>query len=168
MQRLSRVDVPEPMRRALPKATDGRPIDDLPRPQPAHGAGALLRGVDEGAPREGAGRAQDGGDRRARPFTAVFFTNHSWHWDGQNPAGNPIQIATLSHSAQASLARNEVDLLAEALFQYGDVPSGTPWEGEDRRLPLVCSYSPSYPRATMKCCFRVAAVDQAASSVLSA
>jgi hypothetical protein len=36
------------------------------------------------------------------------------------------------------LPRNEFDLLAEALFQYGDDPSGTPEEGQDRRLPLVC------------------------------
>jgi hypothetical protein len=51
--------------------------------------------------------------------TAVLCTNYSWHWDGQNPAGNPIQIATLSHSAQASLLRNEFDLLAEALSSTG-------------------------------------------------
>ena len=58
-------------------------------------------------------------------FAAVFFTNYSWHWDGQNPARNPIQIAALSRSARACLPRNEFELLTEALFQYGDVPSGT-------------------------------------------
>ena len=51
------------------------------------------------------------------------------------------------------LPRNEFDLLAEALFQYGDDPSGTPEEGQDPspRLP----HSPSGPRPTTRCCLRV-------------
>jgi hypothetical protein len=81
------------------------------------------------------------------PSTAVLFANYSWHWDVQNPAGNPIQIATLSHSAQASLPRNEFDLLAEALSST-ERPLRHAVKGQDRRVPLVCSHSPSYPRPT--------------------
>lgn len=120
------VDVAQLMRRALAKNTDGRPfvicLDlNLPTAQERsfeewtellHEKVLAEHGIDvTGEP---------------DPFAAAFFTNYSWHWDGERPAGNPIQIATLSHSAQAPLPRNEFDLLAEALFQYGDVPSGTP------------------------------------------
>jgi hypothetical protein len=120
------VDVSELMRRALSKETDGRPFViclDLNLPT------ELERSFEEWANllhekvlAEHGTEATGGPD----PFAAVFFTNYSWHWDGQNPAGNPIQIASLSRSARPPLPRNEFDLLAEALFQYGDVPVGTP------------------------------------------
>jgi hypothetical protein len=101
MQRHSRLDVPGPMRRALPKATNGRPIVicldlNLPTAQERsfeEWTNVLHERVLAEHRTEATGEPD--------PFTAVFFTNYSWHWDGQNPAGNPIQIATLSHSAQA-------------------------------------------------------------------
>jgi hypothetical protein len=118
------VDVSELMRRALAKETDGRPFAiclDLNLPT------AQERSFEEWTKLlHEKVLAEHGMEATGEPdlFAAVFFTNYSWHWDGQNPAGNPIQIAALSRSAPASLPRNEFDLLTEALFQYGDVPSG--------------------------------------------
>lgn len=118
------VDVAELMRRALAKETDGRPfvicLDlNLPTSQD-RSFEEWTKLLDEKVLAEYGIEATSEPD----PFAAVFFTNYSWHWDGQDLAGNPIQIATLSSSAPASLPRNEFDVLTEALFQYGDVPSG--------------------------------------------
>jgi hypothetical protein len=120
------VDVAELMRRALTKEAEGRPfvvcLDlNLPTAQ-ERSLEKWTKLLHEKVLAEHGMEATGEPD----PFAAVFVTNYSWHWDGENPAGDPIQIATLSHSAAASLPRNEFDLLAEALFQYGDVPSGTP------------------------------------------
>jgi hypothetical protein len=59
----------------------------------------------------------------AKPFSAVFFTNYSWHWDGQQPPGDPMSFVVLPFDPAVRLPRNEAELLAEALFQYGAVPT---------------------------------------------
>ena len=57
------------------------------------------------------------------PSTA-FFTNYSWHWDGGEPAGNPLSFVIRGPGAAVPLQANEAELLTEAILQYGNVPEG--------------------------------------------
>ena len=120
-----RVDVDGLMKRALEKETDGRPyivcIDlnlptDLGRDIEAWAA-ELQKTV----------LAPVGTETTGEPdrFSATFFTNYSWHWDGRRPAGNPLSFVVRALDAAVPLKANEIELLSEAVFQYGDVPEGT-------------------------------------------
>lgn len=61
-----------------------------------------------------------------RPFSAVFVTNYSWHWQGWQPPGDPMSFVFVPHEAAVRLPRNEAQLLAEAVFQYGGIPTEIP------------------------------------------
>ncbi len=56
------------------------------------------------------------------PFSAVLFTNYSWHWQGRKPALNPIQIAVRANKAKVPLPLKEFSPIGEAVMQYGYVP----------------------------------------------
>jgi hypothetical protein len=58
-----------------------------------------------------------------RPVSAVFITNYSWHWSGRQPPGDAMSFVAVPREPQVRLPRNEVELLAEALFQYGGIPT---------------------------------------------
>jgi hypothetical protein len=112
------------MKRALEKETDGRPYIvclDLNLP-PEQGedieawSAELQRKVLAPFGREATGEP----DR----FSAAFFTNYSWHWDGEEPAGNPMSFVIRGLDAAVPLLANEAELLAEAILQYGNVPAG--------------------------------------------
>jgi hypothetical protein len=119
-----RVDVDGLMKRALEKETDGCPyivcIDmNLPTEQGEDAeawAAELQRKV----------LAPFGSEATGKPdrFSAVFFTNYSWHWDGEEPAGNPMSFAIRGLDAAVPLQANEAELLTEAILQYGNVPGG--------------------------------------------
>jgi hypothetical protein len=118
-----KIDVSGLMKRALAKETDGRPLVvcldlNLPlrhREDAEHWAEelheSLLRPYDE-----------LGGEPSA--FAALFVTNYSWHWEGAELAGNPINFVIAARDAVVPLPANHADLLGEAVFQYGDVPEG--------------------------------------------
>ena len=120
------VDVDRLMRRALEKETDGRPyivcLDlNLPTEQGEDTeawAAELQRKVLTPFGSEATGEP----DR----FSAVFFTNYSWHWDGKEPAGNPMSFVIRGLDAAVPLKANEAELLTEAILQYGNVPGGGP------------------------------------------
>jgi hypothetical protein len=124
-----KVDVGGLMRRALEKETDGRPFVvclDLNLPTEQSGDfdewvaelnDKVLRAV--GAESTG----------QPDPFSAVFFTNYSWHWDGEKAAGNPMNFVVRPLKAAVPLPADEVELLSEALFQYGNVPDAVPRNG---------------------------------------
>jgi hypothetical protein len=119
-----RVDVDGLMKRALEKETDGRPFIvclDLNLPPEQGGdteawSAELHRKVLAPFGRETTGEP----DR----FSAVFFTNYSWHWDGEEPAGNPMSFVVRGLDAAVPLMTNEAELLTEAILQYGNVPGG--------------------------------------------
>ncbi len=129
-----RVDVDGLMKRALEKETDGLPYIvclDLNLP-PEQGddtetwSAELHRKVLAPFGREATGEP----DR----FSAVFFTNYSWHWDGEEPAGNPMSFnAIRGLDAAVPLLANEAELLTEAILQYGNVPGGSATAGADLR-----------------------------------
>lgn len=108
----------------LSKETDGRPYVvciDLNLPTDPGGeveawAAELQRRV----------LAPVGSEKTGEPdrFSAAFFTNYSWHWDGNRPAGNPLSFVIRGLDAAVPLKANEIELLSEAVFQYGDVPEG--------------------------------------------
>jgi hypothetical protein len=116
------VDVDGLMKRALEKETDGRPYIvclDLNLP-PEQGedveawSAELHRKVLAPFGRETTGEPDC--------FSAVFFTNYSWHWDGEEPAGNPMSFVIRGFDAAVPLMANEAQLLTEAILQYGNVP----------------------------------------------
>lgn len=119
-----RVDVGGLMKRALAKETDGRPyiicIDlNLPTAQEGDTEGwvsELYKNVLEPVGRESTGEP----DR----FSAVCFTNYSWHWDGEELAGNPLGFVIRGLEAAMPLRSDEAELLTEAILQYGNVPGG--------------------------------------------
>lgn len=113
------VDVLGLMKRALLKETDGRP---------------LVVCLDLNIPTEQAGSVEDWiaalnsqlleplDASGTNPFSAVFLTNYSWHWDGGEQARNPLNFVVRALDAPVHLPANELDVLGEALFQYGNVP----------------------------------------------
>lgn len=117
-----KVDVAGLMRTALEKETDGRPFViclDLNLPTvPDRTFEQWLPELHDNV------LAQFGDERTGEhdPYAAVFFTNYSWHWDGEQPAGSPMHFVVVSKKAVTPLPEKETVLLAEALFQYGDVP----------------------------------------------
>jgi hypothetical protein len=119
-----RVDVGGLMKRALAKETEGRPyivcIDlNLPTAQEgdtAEWVSELYSEVLEPVGRESTGEP----DR----FSAACFTNYSWHWDGEELAGNPLGFVIRGLEAAVPLRSDEAQLLSEAILQYGNVPAG--------------------------------------------
>ncbi len=57
------------------------------------------------------------------PFSVVLFTNYSWHWQRQQAASNPLQVAVRANKAEVPLPLKELTPIAEAVFQYGDLPN---------------------------------------------
>jgi hypothetical protein len=118
-----RIDVRDLLERALEKDVDGRslvacvdlnlPVDEE---RSAEEWGAELH-ANVFSPLE-----EKYGDD-PRPFSAVFITNYSWHWRGRQPPGDPMSFVVVPHDAEVRLPRNELRLLAEALFQYGGIPT---------------------------------------------
>jgi hypothetical protein len=127
-----RVDVSNLLERALQKEVDGRSLVvclDLNLPVDEERSleewGQELRANVFGPFEETYG---DG----PRPFSAVFLTNYSWHWRGRQPPGDSMSFVVVPHEAEVRLPRNEVRLLAEALFQYGGVPTEVPTTSEPK------------------------------------
>jgi hypothetical protein len=119
-----KVDVAGLMRAALEKETDRRPFViclDLNLPT------VREKTFEEWLPELHKNVLAEFGEKTTGepdPYAAVFFTNYSWHWDGDQPAGNPMHFVVLPKKTATPLPEKEAVLLAEALFQYGDVPQG--------------------------------------------
>lgn len=117
-----KVDVGGLMRAALEKETDGRPFViclDMNLPT------VRKQTFEEWLPElheNVLAQFGEGSTGGTDPYGGVFFTNYSWHWDGDRPAGNPMHFVVVPQKTATPLPENEVILLAEALFQYGDVP----------------------------------------------
>ncbi len=116
-----KVDVIALIRSALTKETDGRPfvicIDlNLPtdRERPFE---EWVQELGDSALADFQSSSADNRD----PFSAIFFTNYSWHWNGEEPAGRAMQVVAIPLFPSVALDGDEVGLLAEAVFQYGDV-----------------------------------------------
>ncbi len=56
------------------------------------------------------------------PFSAVVFTNFSWHWDSDKPARGAERFLVISRYPRAPLPPSEADRFFEAINQYGSVP----------------------------------------------
>jgi hypothetical protein len=59
---------------------------------------------------------------RPDPYSAVVFTNFSWHWDGDNPTGGAERFLALPVYPNVPLPDGEADRFFEAINQYGSVP----------------------------------------------
>ena len=58
----------------------------------------------------------------ADPVSAVIITNLAWHWDGEERARDSMTFLARTLNVERPLPEVDAELLAEALFQYGDVP----------------------------------------------
>lgn len=116
-----KVDVSNLMAKALKKETDGLPflicIDlNMPTAAPesfSEWAKELEAGV--------LGRFSAGGQSDPDPWAAVAFTNYSWQWDGDNVAGDPLSCVAIPHHSVNPLPHSELDLITQAISQYGEV-----------------------------------------------
>jgi hypothetical protein len=146
--------VPELMRRALSKETDGRPLvvclDLNPRTAQERSFEEWTKVRHEKVPAEH--RAEATGE--PTPSRQSSSPNYSWDWDSQNPAGSPIQIATVSYSAQASLPPNESICSPKRAYGPGR-PLRRAVGGARPPLPLVCSCWRSSRRPPTNFCVRV-------------
>jgi len=117
------IDVENLLARALEKETDGRPYViclDLNLPiAETNSAEDWVSTLEEKVLKQ---YGQETTDER-EPFSVVLFTNYSWHWQGQGPASNPLQVAVRANKAEVPIPLKELDPIAEAVFQYGDVPN---------------------------------------------
>jgi hypothetical protein len=68
------------------------------------------------------------------PFSAAFLTNYSWHWDGEDPAGDPMSFVAVPGKPHIWLPENERELLSTALFQYGSIPESAPFRESPSRV----------------------------------
>jgi hypothetical protein len=59
---------------------------------------------------------------RPDPYSAVVFTNFSWHWDGDKPTGGAERFLVLPLYPSVPLPSGEADRLYEAINLYGSVP----------------------------------------------
>lgn len=117
------VDVQDLLRRALIKETDKRPyvicIDlNLPIDETSS-AEDWVASLEEKILREHGFEITG----KREPFSAVLFTNYSWHWDGEGTVTNPVNVAVRANRAQATIPLKQFRNIAEATMQYGDVPS---------------------------------------------
>jgi hypothetical protein len=119
-----KVDVRNLMDAALEKEVDGRPFVvciDLNLPEVGERSFEdWMRELYDSA-LEHLGPASE---ETPDPFSAVFFTNYSWHWVGDQPAGQASSFVVLARHTPQPLPDDERDALTEALFQYGNVPEG--------------------------------------------
>ncbi len=93
-------------------------IRDLYRPEPAARPREERRGVGRRAPRERALSVWAGGHGQPDAFSALFFTNYAWHWDGERPAGLPAHVVALPDETRVPLPPGEFKLIEEALSQW--------------------------------------------------
>lgn len=119
-----KVDVRKLMDAALEKEVDGRPFVvciDLNLPETGERSFEdWMRELHEAA-LEHLGPASV---EKPDPFSAVCFTNYSWHWAGDQAAGQASSFVVVPTHTAAPLPDDEREVLIEALFQYGDVPGG--------------------------------------------
>ena len=68
--------------------------------------------------------AEFGHDVTGQPvvFSAAFFTNFAWHWEGDREPGYGAQFGVLPDKPAAPLPPGELKLLDEALAQYAFLP----------------------------------------------
>jgi hypothetical protein len=118
-----KVDVQALLDKALLKETDERPyvicIDlNLPNDKTSTVEGWVAE-LKEKVLREHG--FETTGERE--PYSAVLFTNYSWHWDGQGHVSDPINTAVRANKARVPIPLKQFGHVAEAMLQYGDVPS---------------------------------------------
>jgi hypothetical protein len=116
------IDVARLMRRAVVKETDGRPfvicIDlNLPTTRVRTQAEWIQELHDNVL-------AEFGNDVTGQPvvFSAAFFTNFAWHWEGDKQPGYGSQFGVLPDRPEVPLPPGELKLLDEALAQYAFLP----------------------------------------------
>lgn len=125
------VDIGHLMGRALEKGTDGRAYViclDLNVPPGQGGDQAQWISEINRKVLKPYGTEETG---EPDPFSAVFITNYSWHWDGQDPAGNPLAFAVAPQRTSVPLEMDEGRLIHEAILQYGNVPERDEGDGAD-------------------------------------
>jgi hypothetical protein len=119
-----KVDVRNLMDAALEKKVDGRPFVvciDLNLPETGERSfDDRMRELHEAALEHLGQPSEDEPD----PFSAVFFTNYSWHWAGKKAAGRASSFVVVPTHTAAPLPDDEREMLTETLFQYGDIPGG--------------------------------------------
>jgi hypothetical protein len=119
-----KVDVRNLLDAALEKEVDGRPFVvciDLNLPERGERSFEdWMRELHEAALEHLGPASEENPD----PFSAIFFTNYSWHWAGDQPAGQASSFAVLARHTPQPLPDDQREVLTEALFQYGDVPEG--------------------------------------------
>jgi hypothetical protein len=117
-----KADLSRLLRDALEKQTDGRPfvvfLDlNLPPTGDAPTEDWLKQLHDEVmAPRGEA--SPDNPD----PFSAVVFTNFSWHWHEAEPSRGAERAIVIPFYPAVALLSGEADRIWEAVQQYGSVP----------------------------------------------
>jgi hypothetical protein len=117
-----KADLSRLLRDALEKETDGRPfvifLDlNLPPGQERTFQEWVEKLHDEVLAWPGESSAE-----KPDPYSAVVFTNFSWHWDGDKPTGGAERFLGLPFYPSVSLPSGEADRLYEAIDQYGSVP----------------------------------------------
>jgi hypothetical protein len=113
-----KVDVAGLLRKATQKETDGGPfvicIDlNLPHAR-AKSAEEWVAELHENV------LSQFGAGVTGQPdaFSALFFTNYAWHWDGERPPGLPAHLVALPDETRVPLPPGEFKLIEEALSQW--------------------------------------------------
>ena len=116
-------DVARLLRDALTKETDGLPLLvflDLNLPYNEE------RTADEWIPKlhdEALAWMGDPSPERPEPYSAVFLTNFSWHWQGEEPAKGAESFVVIPVYQLHDLPPvDDVDRINEAVRQYGDIP----------------------------------------------
>lgn len=112
----------------VPRDRGARPRERQPAPpvhrlyRPQHPPAGIAR--PHSGPRGGRKVLSEGlfPDADEDRFSAILFTNYSWHWDGARPAGNPIQVVVRSARTAIPVPIKQLDPVAEAVFQYGERP----------------------------------------------
>jgi hypothetical protein len=117
-----KADLARLLRDALVKETDGRPfvifLDlNLPPRQDRTFKDWIEMLHDEVLAWTGEASPENGD-----PYSALVFTNFSWHWDGDKPTGGAERFFVLPRYTNVPLPSDEVDRLLAAVDQYGSVP----------------------------------------------
>jgi hypothetical protein len=115
-----KIDVSTLMGKALKKETDGLPFVicvDLNMPAASESLAERAKELEARVlDRFGAGDKQN-----PDPWAAVIFTNYSWQWDGAGVAGDSLSCVAIPRHSQNPLPHSELDLITQAVSQYGDV-----------------------------------------------
>lgn len=119
-----RPDVGKLLKAALEKATDGLPYViclDLNLPdEPGGPFQDQVRQLHDEVLADFGSPSAEAPD----PFSAIFFTNYSWHWQGTDPAESSSNTVVVPRFAEHPIELGRITMLGEALQQYGDVPPG--------------------------------------------